>query len=115
MTNTKLSRLKRIPRVPAQITARFAGLYAMRKAGYVLRSVRVFGALGSSVAGVKPACGWSLRGTSADTLLSGDVVRKLLVQMEQQADLSQPVRRPPQEPRVAVNVRAPHAGPSSML
>jgi hypothetical protein len=32
-------------------------------------------------------------------------VRKLLVQMEQQADLSQPARRPPQEPSVAVKVR----------
>ena len=33
------------------------------------------------------------------------MVRKLLVQMEQQADLSQPARRPPQEPNVAVKVR----------
>jgi hypothetical protein len=33
------------------------------------------------------------------------VVRKLLVQMEQQADLSQPARRLPQEPHVAVKVR----------
>jgi hypothetical protein len=31
-----------------------------------------------------------VRGTSDDKLFSGDVVRKLLVQMEQQADLSQP-------------------------
>ena len=47
----------------------------------------------------------SVRGTSDDKLFSGDVVRKLLVQMEQQADLSQPARRPPQEPSVAVKVR----------
>jgi hypothetical protein len=40
-----------------------------------------------------------------DKLFSGDVVRKLLVQLEQQADLSQPTRRPPQEPSVAVKVR----------
>ena len=33
------------------------------------------------------------------------MVRKLLVQMEQQADLSQPARRPHQEPNVAVKVR----------
>ena len=46
---------------------------------------------------VKPECGLSLRGTADDKLFSGDVVRKLLVQMEQQADLSQPVRRLPQE------------------
>ena len=46
-----------------------------------------------------------MRGTADDKLCSGDVVRKLLVQMEQQADLSQPVRRLPQEPSVAVKVR----------
>ncbi len=32
--------------LPAHIAARFAGLYSMRKAGYVLRSARVLGALG---------------------------------------------------------------------
>jgi len=46
-----------------------------------------------------------VRGTSDDKLFSGDVVRKLLVQMEQQADLSQPVLLPPPELRVAVKVR----------
>jgi len=91
--------------LPAHIAARFAGLYARRKAGDVLRAVRVLGALGSSVEVIDPAHGLSLRGTSDDKLLSGDVVRKLLVQMEQQVDLSQPARRPPQEPSVAVNVR----------
>jgi hypothetical protein len=91
--------------LPAHIAARFAGLYSMRKAGYVLRSARVLGALGYSVEVVEPECGLSARGTSDDKLLSGDVVRKLLVQMERQADLSQPVRRPPQEPNVAVKVR----------
>jgi len=91
--------------LPAHIAARFAGLYSMRKAGYVLRSARVLGALGYSVEVVAPARGLSLRGTSDDKLFSGDVVRKLLVQMEQQADLSQPARRPPQEPSVAVKVR----------
>jgi hypothetical protein len=58
------------------------------------------------VAVVKPACGLSLRGTTDDQLLSGDVVRTLLVQMAQPADLSQPGRRRPQEPKVAVTVRA---------
>jgi hypothetical protein len=91
--------------LPAHIAARFAGLYSMRKAGYVLRSARVLGALGYSVEVVAPAGGLSLRGTSDDKLFSGDVVRKLLIQMEQQADLSQPARRPPQEPNVAVKVR----------
>src|SRR5947208_14312086 len=91
--------------LPAHIAARFAGLYSMRKAGYVLRSARVLGALGYSVEVVAPERGLSVRGTSDDKLFSGDVVRKLLVQMEQQADLSQPARRPPQEPSVAVKVR----------
>jgi hypothetical protein len=91
--------------LPAHRAARFAGLYSMRKAGYVLRSARVLGALGYSVEVVAPERGLSVRGTSDDKLFSGDVVRKLLVQMEQQADLSQPVRRPPQEPNVAVKVR----------
>src|SRR5499426_2176812 len=91
--------------LPAHLAARFAGLYSMRKAGYVLRSARVLGALGYSVEVVAPERGLSVRGTSDDKLFSGDVVRKLLVQMEQQADLRQPTRRPPQEPSVAVKVR----------
>jgi hypothetical protein len=89
----------------SHLAARFAGLYSMRKAGYVLRSARVLGALGYSVEVVAPECGLSVRGTSDDKLFSGAVVRKLLVQMEQQADLSQPVQRLPQEPSVAVKVR----------
>src|SRR5262245_50708504 len=92
--------------LPAHMAARFAGLYSMRKAGYVLRSARVLGALGYSVEVIEPAQGLSLRGTSDDKLFSGDVVRKLLVQMEQQADLNQAARLlPPQEPSVAVKVR----------
>src|SRR5215475_6289268 len=91
--------------LPAHMAARFAGLYSMRKAGYVLRSARVLGALGYSVEVIEPAHGLSLRGTSDDKLFSGDVVRKLLVQMEQQADLSQPAPLPPKEPSVAVKVR----------
>src|SRR6266705_6887780 len=92
--------------LPAHMAARFAGLYSMRKAGYVLRSARVLGALGYSAEVIEPAQGLSWRGTSDDKLFSGDVVRKLLVQMEQQADLSQAARLlPPQEPRVAVKVR----------
>ena len=92
--------------LPAHLAARFAGLYSMRKAGYVLRPARVLGALGYSVEVIEPTQGLSLRGTADDKLLSGDVVRKLLVQMEQQADLSQAARLlPPQEPSVAVKVR----------
>src|SRR5215468_9012893 len=91
--------------LPAHIAARFAGLYSLRKAGYVLRSARVLGALGYSVEVVEPARGLSIRGTSDDKLFSGDVVRTLLVQMEQHVDLSQSARRPPSEPSVAVKVR----------
>ena len=91
--------------LPAHIAARFAGLYSMRKAGYVLRSARVLGAFGYSVEVVEPERGLSVRGTTDDKLFSGDVVRKLLVQMEQQVDLSQAVRPPPQERSVAVKVR----------
>jgi hypothetical protein len=92
--------------LPAHIAARFAGLYAMRKAGYVLRSARVLGALGYSAEVIEPAQGLSWRGPSDDKLFSGDVVRKLLVQMEQQADLRQAAcLLPPREPRVAVKVR----------
>jgi hypothetical protein len=91
--------------LPAHLAARFAGLYSMRKAGYVLRSARVLGALGYSVEVIDSEHGLSLRGTSDDKLFSGDVVRKLLVQMEQHADLSQPARRPLPEPSVAVKVR----------
>ena len=91
--------------LPAPLAARFAGLYSMRKAGYVLRSARVLGALGYSVEVIDPAHGLSLRGTADDKLLSGDVVRKLLVQMEQQADVRQLTPLPPPEPSVAVKVR----------
>ena len=91
--------------LPAHIAARFAGLYSMRRAGYVLRLARVLGALGYSVEVIEPERGLSVRGTSDDKLFSGDVMRKLLVQLEQQADLREPPRRLPQEPSVAVNVR----------
>jgi hypothetical protein len=60
----------------SHLAGRFAGLYAMRKAGYVLRSAAVLGALGYSVEVVEPAQGVSVRGTSDDKLISGDVLRK---------------------------------------
>jgi hypothetical protein len=91
--------------LPAHRAARFAGLYSMRKAGYVLRSARVLGALGSSVEVIKPEHGLSVRGTSDDKLFRGDVVRKLLVTMEHDANVSQPARIPPPPPSVAVTVR----------
>jgi hypothetical protein len=91
--------------LPAHLAGRFAGLYSLRKTGYVLRSARVFGALGYSVEVVEPAHGLSLRGTADDKLFSGDVVRKLLVKMEQEVDLSQLVASPAKEPSVVVKVR----------
>ena len=91
--------------LPAHLAGRFAGLYSLRKTGYVLRSARVLGALGYSVEVVEPEHGLSGRGTLDDKLFSGDVVRNLLVKMEQQVDLSQVAPRPPQAPSAVVKVR----------
>src|SRR4029434_9087664 len=89
----------------SHLAARFAGLYSMRKAGYVLRSAAVLGALGYSVEVLAPEQGLSWRGTSDDKLISGDVLRKLLVQLENHVDLNQPLRVPPYEPSLAVKGR----------
>ena len=86
--------------VPAPLAGRLAGLYSVRKTGYVRRSARVLGALGSSVEGLAPEPGWSVRGTSEDTLFRGDVGRQLVVKMEAPAALRQPPPGPAQEPRV---------------
>jgi hypothetical protein len=91
--------------VASHLAARFAGLYSMRKSGYVLRSAPVLGALGYSVEVLEPEQGLSVRGTSDDKLLSGDVLRKLLVKMEKQVDPQEPVRLAPYEPSVAGKVR----------
>jgi len=53
-----------------------------------------------------PDHGVSARGTSDDTLISGDVLRKLLVKMESRADPTAPKRPPRQEPSQPVKVRA---------
>lgn len=92
--------------VASHLAARFAGLYSMRKAGYVLRSAAVLGALGYSVEVLAPTQGLSLRGTSDDKLLSGDVLRKLLIKLENQVDLLEPLRLPPYKPSLSVKVRA---------
>jgi len=89
----------------SHLAARFAGLYSMRKSGYVLRSASVLGALGYSVEVLEPAQGLSLRGTSDDKLISGDVLRKLLVKLENHVDPKAPLRLPPYEPSVSVKVR----------
>ena len=91
--------------LPAHLAGRFAGLYSLRKTGYVLRSARVLGALGYSVEVIEPDQGLSVRGTADDKLFSGDVVRKLLVKMEQHVDLSQCSPRPVEVPSVAVKGR----------
>src|SRR5215510_2188380 len=89
----------------SHVAARFAGLYSMRKSGYVLRSASVLGALGYSVEVLEPAQGLSLRGTSDDKLISGDVLRKLLVKLEHHVNLNEPLRLPPCEPSPSVKVR----------
>jgi len=91
--------------VASHLAARFAGLYSMRKSGYVLRSASVLGALGYSVEVLEPAQGFSLRGTSDDKLISGEVLRKLLVKLENQVDPNAPLCLPPYEPNLAVQVR----------
>jgi hypothetical protein len=91
--------------VASHLAARFAGRYSMRKSGYVLHSASVLGALGYSVEVLHPAQGVSVRGTSDDKLLRGDVLRKLLVKLENHVDLNAPLRFPPYEPSVAVKVR----------
>src|SRR5881396_2268112 len=60
--------------VASHLAARFAGLYSLRKSGYVLRSASVLGALGYSVEVLAPEQGLSRRGTSDDKLISGDVL-----------------------------------------
>jgi hypothetical protein len=89
----------------SHLASRFAGLYSMRKSGYVLRSASVLGALGYSVEVLEPEQGLSRRGTCDDKLISGDVLRKLLVKLENHVDLKAPVRLPPIEPSQAVKVR----------
>src|SRR5712691_6248722 len=89
----------------SHLAARFAGLYSMRKSGYVLRSASVLGALGHSIEVLEPEQGLSLRGTSDDKLISGDVLRKLLVKLEKHVDLNAPLRMPPFESSQAVKVR----------
>jgi hypothetical protein len=66
----------------ASSSARFAGLYSFRKLGYVWQSARVLGALGYSVAVTQGGQGMSRRGTRDAQVANGDVLRKLLVQME---------------------------------
>jgi hypothetical protein len=87
------------------VAARFAGLYSMRKTGYVLRSARVLGALGYSVEVVQAGHGVSVRGTSDEKVLSGDVIRNLLVKMETKA---RPMKSPkgPEAAVPTVKVRA---------
>jgi len=73
----------------ASSSARFAGLYSFRKLGYVLQSARVLGALGYSVAVTQGGQGMSRRGTSDAQVVSGDVLRKLLVQMETEMEIDE--------------------------
>lgn len=53
----------------------------------------------------EPAQGLSLRGTSDDKLISGDVLRKLLVKLETHVAPNAPLRLPPYEPSLSVKVR----------
>ena len=92
-------------RVASPLAARVAGLYSMRKSGDVLRSASVLGALGSRVEGWEPEQGLALRGASDDKLLSGEVLRQLLVKLANHVAPEAPLRLPPSEPSVSVKVR----------
>ena len=65
------------------LAARFAGIYSLRKLGYVLQSARVLGELGYSVEVIGSGEGHVTAGTGDEQVISGDVLRKLLVQIEQ--------------------------------
>ena len=54
---------------------------------------------------LEPEQGFSWRGTSEDKLISGDVLRKLVVKLENHVDPNAPLRVPPYEPSLAVKVR----------
>ena len=54
---------------------------------------------------LEPEQGVSVRGPSDDKLLSGDVLRKLLVKLENQVDLQEPLYGPPCAPNAPVKVR----------
>lgn len=94
----------------SHLAACFAGFSSMRKSGYVLQSASVLGALGYSLNVVEPDQGLSRRGTSADKIISGDMLRKLLVKMEQAVDPKSPLKLPPAKPREGVKVRPRAAG-----
>jgi hypothetical protein len=89
----------------SHLVARFASLYSMRTAGYVLRSAALLGALGYSVEVLEPEQGLALRGTSDDKLISGDGLRKLLGKLETHVDPNAPLLLPPYEPSSSVKVR----------
>ena len=73
--------------IAASLAARFAGLYSLRKTGYVLRSARVLGQLGYSVEVMEEGSGLCSRGTQDDSLISRDLIRKLLVKIEREVEL----------------------------
>ncbi len=89
----------------SQMAARFAKIYSLRKSGYVLRSASVLGALGYSAQVLEAEAGLSRRGTSDDKLISGDVLRKLLAQMELEVDPESPLELPAAKASEGAKVR----------
>lgn len=73
----------------ASLLARFAGLYSFRKLGYVLQSAQVLDALGYRVVITEASQRLSRRGTSDAQVVSGDVLRRLLVQKETQIEVDE--------------------------
>ena len=73
----------------ASVAARFAGLYSLRTLGDVLQLARVLGALGSRVDVRQAGKGMARRGTGDAQVVSGDVLRQLVVQRETPITVSQ--------------------------
>lgn len=91
--------------IVASLAARFAGMYSMRKTGYVLKSAVVLGALGYNINVIEPGEGISKRGTSDEQIMSGDVIRKILVQMEEKVEIKKEELKAGEGRRLQVRVR----------
>lgn len=89
----------------SSLAARFSAIYSLRKTGYVLRSARVLGALGYSIEVLSPGNGISSRGTEDDKLMSGDVIRKMIVKMEQLVEINPATAEQPREKTPPIKIR----------
>jgi Transposase DDE domain len=68
----------------ASVAGAFQGEYALSQVGCALHSPALLSELGFNVAWLAPGAGLSRRGTQAEALFHGDVLRKLLLQVAAQ-------------------------------